>query len=132
MNRLKDKVAIVTGSTSGIGAAMARLFAKEGATVVICGRREKRGNALAQEIKKNGGKAMYHFLDLTHPETITALFADTKEKLGKIDVLVNNAANIGLPDGTVEEVTPEMWDAIFQSDLRGAFIATREVLPFLK
>ena len=132
MNRLKDKVAIVTGSTSGIGAAMARLFAKEGATVVICGRREKRGNALAQEIKKNGGKAMYHFLDLTQPETITALFADTREKLGKIDVLVNNAAAIGLPDGSVEEVTPEMWDAIFQSDLRGAFIATREVLPYLK
>ena len=132
MNRLKDKVAIITGSTSGIGAAMARLFAKEGATVVICGRRERRGNALAQEIKKNGGKAMYHFLDLTQPETITALFADTKEKLGKIDVLVNNAAAIGLPDGTVEEVTLEMWDAIFQSDLRGAFIATREVLPYLK
>ena len=132
MNRLKDKVAIVTGSTSGIGAATARIFAKEGATVVICGRREKRGNALAQEIKKNGGKAMYHFLDLTQPETITALFADTKEKLGKIDVLVNNAAAIGLPDGTVEEVTPEMWDAIFQSDLRGAFIATREVLPYLR
>ena len=129
MNRLKDKVAIVTGSTSGIGAATARLFAKEGASVVICGRREKRGNALAQEIRKGGGKAMYHFLDLTRPETITALFADTREKLGKIDVLVNNAANIGLPDGTVEEVTPEMWDAIFQSDLRGAFIATREVLP---
>ena len=132
MNRLKDKVAIITGSTSGIGAAMARLFGREGATVVICGRREKRGNALAQEIKKNGGKAMYHFLDLTQPETITALFADTKEKLGKIDILVNNAAAIGLPDGTVEEVTPEMWDAIFQSDLRGAFIATREVLPYLK
>lgn len=55
MNRLKDKVAVITGSTSGIGAAMARLFAKEGATVVICGRRKKRGNALAQEIRKNGG-----------------------------------------------------------------------------
>ena len=55
MNRLEGKVAIVTGSTSGIGAAMARLFGKEGATVVICGRRERRGNALAQEIKKNGG-----------------------------------------------------------------------------
>ena len=84
MNRLKDKVAIITGSTSGIGAAMARLFGREGATVVICGRREKRGNALAQEIRKNGGKAMYHFLDLTQPETITALFADTKEYEGVI------------------------------------------------
>ena len=105
MNRLKDKVAIVTGSTSGIGAAMARLFAKEGATVVICGRREKRGNALAQEIKKNGGKAMYHFLDLTQPETITALFADTKEKLGKIDVLVNNALPLmkGIDECSYEE-----------------------------
>ena len=132
MNRLKDKVAIITGSTSGIGAAMARLFGREGATVVICGRREKRGNALAQEIKKNGGKAMYHFLDLTQPETITALFADTKEKLGKIDILVNNAAAIGLPDGTVEEVTPEMWDAIFQSDMRGAFYVTKCVLPHMR
>ena len=131
MNRLKDKVAIVTGSTSGIGAATARLFAKEGASVVICGRREKRGNALAQEIRKGGGKAMYHFLDLTRPETITALFADTREKLGKIDVLVNNAANIGLPDGTVEEVTPEMWDAIFQSDMRGTFYVTKCALPHM-
>lgn len=69
MNRLKDKVAVITGSTSGIGAAMARLFAKEGATVVICGRREKRGNALSQEIRKNGGGSIVNIGSMASDES---------------------------------------------------------------
>ena len=129
MERLKDKVAIITGSTSGIGAAMAKLFAKEGATVVVCGRREKKGQSVVRDIKKTGGQAVYHYLDLTKPETISTLFADTQKAFGRIDVLVNNAAAIGLPDGSVEEVSLEMWDNIFQSDLRGAFLAIKEGLP---
>ena len=132
MDRLKDKVAVVTGSTSGIGIGIANLFAAEGAKVVICGRREAKGQAVVDEIKKNGGEASYHFMDITDPESIEKLLADTAEKYGKIDVLVNNAANVALKDGRVDELTLEMWDQIFQSDMRGTFYTTKCVIPYMQ
>ena len=132
MDRLKGKVAIVTGSTSGIGIGIARLFAAEGAKVVICGRRQEKGQAGVDRIVKEGGEAFYHFMDITDTASIEKLFADTAEKYGKIDVLVNNAANVALKDGRVDELTLDMWDAIFQSDMRGTFYATKSVLPYLQ
>ncbi|MGN0308056.1 MAG: SDR family NAD(P)-dependent oxidoreductase [Lachnospiraceae bacterium] len=132
MNRLKDKVAVVTGSTSGIGVGIARLFAAEGAKVVICGRREEKGQAVVDSIRKEGGEATYHFMDITVTESIEKLLADTQEKYGKIDVLVNNAANVGLKDGRVDELTLEMWDKVFQSDLRGTFYTTKCALAYMQ
>ncbi|MGN0465565.1 MAG: SDR family NAD(P)-dependent oxidoreductase [Lachnospiraceae bacterium] len=132
MNRLKDKVAIVTGSTSGIGIGIARLFAAEGAKVVICGRRQERGQAVVDQIVKDGGEAYYHFMDITDTDSMEKLFADTVEKYGKIDILVNNAANVGLKDGRVDELTLEMWDKVFNSDLRGTFYMTKCVLPYME
>lgn len=132
MNRLKDKVAIVTGSTSGIGIGIARLYAAEGAKVVICGRRKEKGEIVVEQIRSAGGEATYHFLDLTDFATIEKLIDDTAESYGKVDILVNNAANVGLPDGRVDELTLEMWDAIFNSDLRGAFYAIKCVLPHMQ
>lgn len=132
MNRLKDKVAIVTGSTSGIGIGIARLYAAEGAKVVICGRRKEKGQAVVDMIAQEGGEASYHFMDITDPASIEALIADTAEKYGKIDILVNNAANVALKDGRVDELTLEMWDNIFQSDMRGTFYAIKCVLPYMQ
>ena len=80
MNRLQDKVAIVTGSTSGIGIGIAKLYAAEGAKVVICGRRQEKGQAVVDEIVKEGGEAWYHFMDITVTESIEKLIADTAEK----------------------------------------------------
>lgn len=132
MDRLKGKVAIVTGSTSGIGVGIAKAFAAEGAKVVICGRREAKGQAVVDSIVAAGGEASYHFMDITKVESIDELLKDTAEKYGKIDILVNNAANVALKDGRVDELTLEMWDAIFQSDVRGTFYATRQVIPYMK
>ncbi|MSS62955.1 SDR family NAD(P)-dependent oxidoreductase [Velocimicrobium porci] len=132
MDRLKDKVAIVTGSTSGIGIGIAKLYAAEGAKVVICGRREEKGQAVVDSILKEGGEATYHFMDITATESIEQLMSDTAEKYGKIDILVNNAANVGLKDGRVDELTLEMWDSVFQSDVRGTFYATKCVLPYMQ
>ena len=132
MDRLKGKVAIVTGSTSGIGIGIARLYAAEGAKVVICGRRQEKGQAVVDRIVSEGGEASYHFMDITDLSSIEKLFADTVEKYGKIDILVNNAANVALKDGRIDELTVDMWDAIFQSDLRGTFYATKCVLPYME
>lgn len=132
MDRLKGKVAVVTGSTSGIGVGIAKLFASEGAKVVICGRREAKGQAVVDSIVNEGGEAYYHFMDITATDSIEALFKDTADKYGKIDILVNNAANVALKDGRVDELTLEMWDGIFQSDLRGTFYAIKCILPYMK
>ncbi|MGN0632223.1 MAG: SDR family NAD(P)-dependent oxidoreductase [Ruminococcus sp.] len=132
MERLKDKVAIVTGSTSGIGIGIANLFAAEGAKVVICGRRAEKGQAVVDNIIKAGGEATYHFMDITDISSIEKLFADTAEKYGKIDILVNNAANVGLPDGRVDELSLEMWDNIFQSDIRGTFYSIKTALSYMQ
>lgn len=132
MDRLKGKVAIVTGSTSGIGIGIARLFAAEGAKVVVCGRRAEKGQAVVDRIVAEGGEATYHFMDITQTESIEKLFADTAQQYGKIDVLVNNAANVALKDGRVDELTLDMWDDIFRSDMRGTFYATKCVLPYLQ
>ena len=132
MGRLKNKVAVVTGSTSGIGIGIAKLYAVEGATVVVCGRREEKGQAVVDSILKEGGEASYHFMDITVPESIEKLFADTANKYGKIDILVNNAANVGLKDGRVDELTLEMWDNVFNSDMRGTFYSTKCVIPYMQ
>ena len=132
MNRLQGKVAIVTGSTSGIGIGIAKLYAAEGAKVVICGRRQAKGQAVVDEITAAGGTAMYHFMDITDLSSIDALFADTEKEWGKVDILVNNAANVALKDGRVDELTVEMWDAIFESDMRGTFYTTKTAIPYLQ
>lgn len=132
MNRLKNKVAIVTGSTSGIGIGIAKLYAAEGAKVVICGRREEKGQAVVNDIVKDGGEAFYHFMDITDTESIEKLIDDTANKYGKIDILVNNAANVGLKDGRIDELTLEMWDNVFMSDLRGTFYMIKCVLPYME
>ena len=132
MDRLKDKVAIVTGSTSGIGIGIAKMFAAEGAKVVICGRREERGQAVVSDIEAAGGEAMFHFLDITKPETVDALVADTAAAWGKIDIMVNNAAGMALKDGRVDEISLEDWDAVFASDIRSTFYCIKTVLPYLQ
>lgn len=131
MNRLKDKIAIVTGSTSGIGVGIARLYAAEGAQVVVCGRRVEKGQAVVDRIIEEGGKASFHAMDITDPASIEKLVNDTVETYGRIDILVNNAANVSLPDGRVGELTIEMWDAIFQSDMRGTFYVTKCALTHM-
>ena len=125
MDRLKDKVAIVTGSTSGIGTGIAKMFGAEGARVVVCGRNEERGAAVVDAIAEAGGTAWFHKLDITQPETVDALFADTKEKWGSIDVLVNNAAGMALKDGRVDEIS-------LHEQLKAAGCEEREKLAFQK
>ncbi len=132
MKRLEGKTAIVTGSTSGIGIGIAEAFAREGAHVVICGRRTERGEAVADAIRAAGGSASFHRMDLNDLATVDALMADTAKEFGHIDILVNNAAGVGLADGRVDEISLEDWDAMFASGVRGTFYAIKTVLPYMR
>ena len=95
MARLENKVALITGGTSGIGAETARLFIKEGAQVVISGRSEEKGTKLAEELGEN---ASYCLSDITKEEDIKKAISFTTDKLGQLDILFNNAG------GPVEQV----------------------------
>ena len=131
MDRLKGKVVIVTGSTSGIGIGIAKLCAKEAAQVVVTGRNVERGQKVVDEIAAEGGNAWFHAFDLTDRDSMHALITDVAEKFGHIDVLINNAAGMGMKDGRVDELSFEEFNAVVTTDLGGTFNMIKEVLPFL-
>lgn len=121
--RLKDKVAIVTGASSGIGQGIAEVFAEEGAKVVCAARREKEGEAVAASICDKGGSAVFVPCDVSVEVQAEALARRTIEKYGRIDVLVNNAGVNFVK--AFEEVTAEDWDRVIGVDLRGTFLCTK-------
>ncbi len=122
---LNGKVAIVTGSTSGIGIGVARVLASNGAHVVVTGRREQRGLEVVAEITKNGGNASFHKFDIMNEESIKALIEDTARDYGHVDILVNNAASVDAQDGNVADLTAEQWDYMLSSDLKSVFLVSK-------
>ena len=129
---LKGKVALVTGSTSGIGLALARAYAGDGADVVINGFGDK--DAIEKEragIEKDFGvKVHYSGADMSKPAEIAAMVALAEEKLGRLDVLVNNAGIQFV--SPVEDFPPEKWDQIIAINLSSAFHAIRAAVPGMK
>lgn len=129
---LASKTAVVTGSTSGIGLAIARAFAKDGANVVINGF----GDAAAVEKERAGieaefgVKALYSAADMTKPDQIAGMVADAEKAFGSVDVLVNNAGIQFV--APIEEFPVEKWDAIIAINLSAAFHATRAAIPGMK
>ena len=107
MGKLTDRVAIITGATSGIGNATAVLFAREGAKVVITGRRRDRGEGVVSEIRALGGACRFIQADHTDPEACSRVVERTLAEFGRIDILFNNAGIV--TNGTAETVTEEDW-----------------------
>ena len=129
---LKGKTALVTGSTSGIGLAIARAFAGKGANVVIngfgdAGEIERTRAALEQA---SGARALYSGADLTKPAAIEAMMNEAADALGPIDILVNNAGMQHV--APVDEFPPEKWDLIIALNLSAAFHTIRLALPGMK
>lgn len=122
-DRLAGKVAIVTGSTSGIGAEIARVFAAEGAKVVVTGRRQDRGDAIVGGIEEAGGAASFCQADLAQPDDCEAIVDHACSAYGGVDVLVNNAGIF--PRGDFEESTPEFWDVMFDVNVRSVWLLAR-------
>ena len=131
MGRIEGKVAIVTGSTYGIGEAIARVLAREGAVSIITGRSQKEGMKVQEEIIHAGGKAEYYSLDVTDEKRIDEVVKTVHEKYGKIDILVNNAGVAG-PNKPTHEYTRTEWESVFDVNVTGAFLCTKYVVPYMQ
>lgn len=125
--RLENKVALITGGTSGIGEATAILFAKEGARVAITGRNEPRGCDIADKIIRDGGQVIFIRTDVRSAEQCVQAVNETLRAYGSLDILFNNAG-VFFPHTTVE-CTEEEWDLQMDVNLKGTFLMSKAALP---
>jgi len=130
VGKLTDRVAIITGATSGIGKATAILFAQERAKVVITGRRQNRGEEVVSEIQALGGACQFTQADHTDPEACSRVVAHTLAEHGRIDILFNNAGIV--TSGTAETVTEEDWHATLAINVTAVWRMSRLVIPHMR
>jgi 3-oxoacyl-[acyl-carrier protein] reductase len=127
MFSLKDKVAVVTGASQGIGRDTALALAQAGARVVVAARNEEKLAALVSEITAASGKAFALKMDVADADQVKAGFKQIIEKFGRLDILVNNAAVTR--DGLAMRMKKDDWDAVIQTNLTGAHLCIQQVLP---
>lgn len=126
MKKLKNKVVVITGATSGIGEACAKLFAKEGAKVIVVGRDEKRGKKVEHDILKQGDCAEFFLCDITIEENVIMLKKEICSKYEKIDILFNNAGV--LITSVLEEINCEDWKKIFDINTAAVMYMTKNFI----
>ena len=133
--RLKNKVAFITGGTSGIGAVTARRFAEQGAAVVITGRREDKGTAVVETIRAAGGRAAFHRMDTAIESDVQASIEFAVRTFGALDVLVNNAGPADLiqsgTDRRLHELATDAFDRIVKVTLYGPFWCCKYAIPHM-
>ncbi|PZE21427.1 SDR family NAD(P)-dependent oxidoreductase [Paenibacillus xerothermodurans] len=127
--RLNNKIAVITGSGSGIGQSSALLFAQEGATVVVNDLQAEKGQETVELIKQAGGSAVFVQADVTDPASVQALVDQVIAQFGRIDILFNNAGISGV--GALHEVEPDAWDRVVNVNVRGVFLPCKYVLPHM-
>ena len=128
VDRLAGKVAVITGGASGIGEATARLFASEGAKVLIADRDASRGPWVAGEI---GGAALFVETDVRHGEDVQGMFAAADEAWGRIDVIYNNAG-VGPPEGGIRDCPERIYDLVSDVNIRGVWLGMKYGIPYLE
>ena len=129
---LSDRVALVTGSSRGIGEAIASAFARAGAAVVVHGRDEAALSAVRSRIEDEGGRAIAVVADLTRAEEIEAVVARAERELGPVDVLVANAGGSSVRPGPIENISLDDWRASVDANLTATFLSVKCVLPGMK
>jgi len=130
MKRLDRKTAIITGSSKGIGRAMARIFAVEGARVIVVSRHREAGEKTASDIQQEGGEAYYYQADVSRWEDVNGMVTASMDRYGTVDILCCNAAIF--PSNTIEAMPAEEWEAVLSVNLTGAFFAIKACLPIMK
>lgn len=129
MDRLKGKLALITGATSGMGEAFAKLFAQEGAEVIAVGRNEQRGKAVVQSILESGGHACFLKCDVANEEEVIRLRNDFLSKYDKLDILLNNAGC--LITEPVEEIKEENWKKVFDCNTHSVMFMTKHFIDLV-
>lgn len=129
MKKLEGKIALVTGATSGIGKAIALLFAQNGAKVIVVGRNNERGNEVCQEIINNKGAAEFIQCDVSKPESIDKLYEEFVSKYTRLDILVNSAGI--LVKEQLDKITKESWDNVFDTNLYSITRMTQKFLDMI-
>lgn len=127
---LKDKVAIITGASSGIGAQLAKTFADQGANVAILARRYEKLEDLSKEIEAIGGKVLPVKCDVTKEDDVIKAVNAIMDKFGKIDILVNNAGVASI--GSVENIEEAEWDRVMDANVKGTFLMSKHVVKHMK
>ena len=130
MGKLDGKVAIITGSTSGMGRDTAYLFAEEGAKVVVTGRNEDRAKAVVDKIKKAGGEAIYVIADTSDLSSPQKIFDATIEAYGTVDILFNNAGMISMQP--ITDLSVEEFQQVMNVNVTSAFILSKLCAPIMK
>jgi len=125
------RVAVVTGGGTGIGRAVALGLAADGYSVVVAGRRKEPLDATVAEGSKLGARMLSVPADVADPHSVKALFAQTAEAFGRLDLLFNNAG-MGAPSVPLEDVTYEQWSSVVGANLTGAFLCTQEAMKLMK
>ncbi len=128
---MSDKIAIVTGAGSGIGKLSALALAEDGWTVVVAGRRPEPLAETVAEAEKTCGVAKAIPTDVSDSVSVEALFGETVETFGRVDLLFNNAG-VGSPRALLEELTDEQWNTVVNINLTGSFLCTREAFKVMK
>ena len=129
---LTGMVAVVTGSSRGIGAAIAKLFAREGARVAVHGRDEAAVTAVHADIERLGGHAMHLTADVTNFADVERLREAVESRLGPVDILVANAGGSSSPPMPLESITAEAWRASVDANLTATFLTIKSFLPAMK
>ncbi|MEU1185124.1 SDR family oxidoreductase [Streptomyces sp. NPDC005820] len=124
---LSGKTALITGSTSGIGRAIADVLAERGAHVILSGRNAERGEQAVADIREAGGKADFVQADLTSADSARTLAGQARPITGQIDVLVNNAGVF--PEGATTDTTEEAFDAVYNTNVKAPFFLVAELVP---
>ena len=130
MGKLDGKVAIITGATSGMGRESAKLFAAEGAKVVVTGRNEERAKAVVDDIKAAGNEAIYVIADMANLDDVQKIFDATMDEYGTVDVLFNNAGMLSM--SPLMELSIEEWNNVFTVNVTSALRLTQLVAPVMK
>lgn len=128
--KFANKVVLITGATSGICEVTARAFAKEGAIVHFCGRREALGEKVAQSINAQGGRASYQKVDVRQEQNVKSFIDACVQKYGRIDIAFNNAG-IESPPGTIAEHSLETWTNVMTTNATGVFLSMKYELPVM-